>query len=429
MSFHLARQLLACCWALALSVVTMAAAPNSNSGDEPRGPLTLTDAIAAALRRNPGLHSADYDIRAAQARIQQAGLRPAPEVGATLENFAGRGELRGTDALETTLTLSQVIELGDKRNRRVAVAGLGRDDAALQHQARQLDVLAAVTRRFIDVAEAQQQLLLARTATRLAERTATVVDERVAAARSPLAEKSRAAIALERARLDEQKLLQSLLAAHRQLAALWGSTEPRFGDAQADLFDLPAVGTFDALAAKLQNSPDFLRFANEARLRDAQWQLAKAEAKSDVTVGAGLRRFEATGDTGLVLSISMPLPLAERNAGAIREAALRREQLETDRQAAFVDAQAVLFEFYQALGQTRSETTALRERLIPQAEIALQQTQYGYERGRFSYLELADAQRELLVLRREAVASAATYHRTLAEIERLANEPLAQPLP
>lgn len=416
-----ARRRLACFWVFALFIEAATAAEFM----EPRGTLTLGTAISAALLRNPGLQSADFEIRAAGARISQAGLRPNPELGMTLENFAGRGQLRGTDSLETTLTLSQVIELGGKRRQRLATADFARDSATLDREVRQLDILADVTRRFIDVAENQQQLLLARDALALSEKTLAAIDRRVVAARAPEAEKSRASIALGRARLEEQQLTHTLLSSHRRLAALWGSTEPRFGDAQADLFELPEVADFDALVVKLKANPDFLRFASEARLRDAQWQLAKAQAKSDITVGAGLRRFEETGDTGLVLNFSMPLSFANRNQGAIREAAVRREQLAVDQQAAFIDAQATLFEFYQTLQQARNEVTTLRGQLIPQADVALQQTRYGYERGRFSYLELAAAQHELLALQREAIAIAATYHRLLAEIERLTHTPLA----
>jgi cobalt-zinc-cadmium efflux system outer membrane protein len=367
-----------------------------------------------------------FEMRAADARIAQAGLRPNPELGITLENFGGSGSERGTDALESTLSLSQVIELGGKRDRRIDVARFGRDAISAEREAAQLDVLAEVARRFIDVAEAQEQLLLARRNTELADKTLQAITARVDAARSPLAEKSRASIAFDRARLDEKASLQNLLSARRKLAALWGSTDPQFGDAKTDWFELPPVSNFDELVARVKTNPDFLRFASESRLRDAEWQLAKAEAKSNVTVGAGIRRFEDSGDNAFVVNFSMPLAIGNRNQGAIREASIRREQLQNDEQIAFINAQTNLFAFYQSLELARDEVEQLRSHIIPQAKTAFKQTSDGYERGRFSYLELADAQRELLEVQHAAIAAAATYHRTLAEIERLTNAPLAQ---
>ncbi|MDB6062916.1 MAG: hypothetical protein JWM78_3019 [Verrucomicrobiaceae bacterium] len=412
-----ARPINTCCIALALfSSVTVAA-----DFAEPRGDLTLSAAISAALLRNPALHSASFNVRIADAQIAQAQRRLAPEVGISLENFGGA---LGNDVLESTLSLSQVIELGDKRNRRIDTARGSRDSSVIEREAKQLDVLAEVTRRFIDVAAQQEQLLLIRRSTELTATTLKAITQRVAAARSPEAEKNRATIALGRAQLDEEHARHILLSAHRRLAALWGSTEPNFGDAQANLFALPAVDTFEKLTAKLKANPDFLHFASEARLRDAEWQLAQAEAKSNITVGAGLRHFEETGATGFVVNMSMPLNFGNRNRDAIGAAALRREQVAVDEQNAFMTTQATLFEFYQTLQQARSEVSVLREQLIPQAEAALTQTRYGYERGRFSYLELADAQRELIALQRNAIESAATYHRTRAEIERLTNSSL-----
>jgi cobalt-zinc-cadmium efflux system outer membrane protein len=74
---------------------------------------------------------------------------PNPELAVELENFAGTGELRGIDALETTLSLSQVIELGDKRSRRVEVAHAAeRDIVAAERDVRQLDVIAEVAGAF-----------------------------------------------------------------------------------------------------------------------------------------------------------------------------------------------------------------------------------------------------------------------------------------
>lgn len=415
-----ARAIAACLGAIALSISTAHAVEFY----EPRGELTLQMAIAAALERNPALQNAGFQLRIAQAQRIQAGLRPNPEVGVTLENFAGSGAVRGTTALESTLSLSQVIELGGKRGKRLEVARFGIDNASIEREAAQLDVLAEVTRRYIDVAEKQEQLLQARRAQELAQKTLEAIDQRVDAARSPLAERSRATIGLGRAQLAVQQALQELLTAHRRLAVQWGSTDPQFGDVKTDWFDLPSVGTFSELVQRLNDTPTFLRFATESRLRDAQWELAMAQAKSDITVGAGVRRFQETGDTGVVVNFSMPLAFNNRNQGAIREASIRREQVAVDTQAASVRIQADLFEFYQALQTARTEVTQLREKLIPQADAALKQTREGYDRGRFSYLELADAQRELLDLQRTSIAAAATYHRVLAEVERLTNTPI-----
>ena len=48
----------------------------------------------------------------------------------------------------------------------------------------------------------------------------------------------------------------------------------------------------------------------------------------------------------------------------------------------------------------------------------------GFARGRFSYLDLADAQRTLGEVQRERIETAAAYHGLVLEIERLLGAPI-----
>ena len=77
-----------------------------------RDSITLAEALARTLRGSPELAAYDYDLRAAEARILQAGLRPNPELSLNIENPTGSGPYQSADQMENTLTLSQLIELG-----------------------------------------------------------------------------------------------------------------------------------------------------------------------------------------------------------------------------------------------------------------------------------------------------------------------------
>ena len=76
--------------------------------------LTLDQAIIYVLEQSPLLKAADYEAKAAAARIRNAKLTPAFKTSLQFENFGGSGILSGTDNLESTLSLSKVLELGDK---------------------------------------------------------------------------------------------------------------------------------------------------------------------------------------------------------------------------------------------------------------------------------------------------------------------------
>ena len=413
-------------WPAALLALAWAPAPYAEAATVPQD-VTLADALRAAAEHNPALRGSAFDVLALEGRKRQARARPNPELTLELENFAGSGELSGTDALESTLALSQLIELGDKRSSRVSLVESELDVVRLEIDIRRLDLQAEVARRFIRLVADQEQLALARRATQLTHDFYAGVSRRVKAARSPVAEESRASIARARAELEEAHAKRTLEASRRSLAATWGESSAEFSAARADLQRLPPTADFETLAARLALNPDLARYLSEQRLRDSELRLARAARRSDLTVAAGIRRFEETGDNALVLSFSVPLALADRNQGAIAESRARLDKVAVEREAALLDAQTRLFEFYQELLQARAEAEALQAQLIPKASEALAQTESGYERGRFSYLEVTEARRELIELQRAQIEAAASYHLVLNEIERLTNEPVAVP--
>lgn len=405
------------------------AAASAWAADTAPAGLTLADALQAASANNPALRGAPFELQALEGRRRQAAARPNPELELELENFAGSGSFSATDALETTLALSQLIEFGGKRDARVSLASSEYDLLRAEQDVRRLDLQAEVARRFLAVVSNQERLALARRTAELATDVHAGIQKRVEAARSPVAEASRADIARIRAGLDVADAERRLESSRRALAATWGAAEPDFGLARADLQQLPGVGEFGALAERLEQNPDQLRFLGEQRLREAELRLAQATKTPDFTIGAGVRRFEETGDNALVLSFSVPLPVANRNAGAIAESQARIAALPYERDAALLEVRTRLFALYQELGQARGAATTLDAELVPRASEALAQTRAGFDRGRFSYLEVAEAQRELLDLELARIDVAASFHLALIEIERLTRQPLTTSTP
>jgi cobalt-zinc-cadmium efflux system outer membrane protein len=394
--------------------------------------LSLHEAISAALASNPHLKTFEFEFRALDAVREQAQQRPATTVTAGLENFAGTGATQGLDSAEATLSLSKVIELGDKRGSRIAVADARLDALTTARKAAQLDVLAEVTRRFIAVAALQEQTRLDLRATEQAGRTVQAADLRVRAAKAPHVELDRAAVALERARLDQRSTRSRLDAARRSLAAMWAVDDATFdgrplGEVRGDLFLLPQIEDFAGLIERLQANPDFLRFASEERLREAELRLATSQRRSNIELGGGLRRLQATHDTALVATFSIPLFSGRRAESFIAETAARSDAVGVARDAAFVKARAQLYALYRELQDAAATVTALDSTVVPKMEEALKETEYAFQRGRYSYLELVDAQREYLDVQRQRIEAGAQAHVLATEIERLTNAPLAPP--
>lgn len=392
---------------------------------EPATALSLREAVGLALQRNPDLQMLGFETRVQDAQTRLAGQRPQPQLTVELEDFAGSGPFKGMESAQTTLSLSQILELGGKRGRRMDAARAGLELLSIEQQARALDVLAEVSRRFIHVAADQDHLQLTLTATGLAQQTVAAVQARVAAAKSPEAELHRARITLARAEVAQEHAEHELLSSRRKLAAMWGDTQLAAESVSADLYALPEPGDFDDLLARLQKNPDFTRFASQARLRDAEIRLAQSRRRGDVQLSAGARRLQATSDHAFVAGISIPLFSGHQAEAAIAEAEARRDMTAAEKHAALIKAQAQLFDLHQELKHAITETGLLRDKVLPEMDEALRATQYAYERGRYSYLEWVEAQREFIDVRRSLIEAAANAHNFSTEIERLTGEPLA----
>lgn len=387
-------------------------------------PLTLERAVTAAVRHNPDVATLPLQRSVLEARGQQMALRPPVEVGAELENVLGTGDARGARSGEATLSLSSVVELGGKRAARVDAARYALGAFDTERSARQLDILAEVTRRFIDAAAAIERVHLAERATGLAQHTLADAERRVRAAKAPHVEVDRAEIAVERAKLAERKARAEASAARRQLAATWGATDAVLDgtpivDLDARLLDVPAVADYDALVARLDASPDFLRFASEARLRDAELRLAQAQRRPDVSWSAGVRRLQESRDQAFVAGLSIPFGSARRAESGIAEARAQRELVDAERGAAQVRIRATLYALHASLREAVVEANTLRTTMLPRMEEAMKETQYAFDRGRYGYLELVDAQREYLDVQSALIDASTNAHLLQTEIERL----------
>jgi cobalt-zinc-cadmium efflux system outer membrane protein len=391
----------------------------------PAATLTLAEAVERTLAGNPELRVYAPRLRGAEQHVNSAALRPPLELMTETQDVFGTGRTSGFDSAETTIALSRVIELGNKRGRRIDAAMAGTALVDAERAVAELDVLAEVTRRLIHVAADQEHLAVTRRATALADENVTAATARVAAARAPDVELRRARVTRARAGVEQEHAEHELLASRRRLAAMWGAGEPDFDDVSADLYTLPQSEGYEALVARLAANPDFARFASEERLRDAELRVAEAHARSSITVRAGARLLHDTNDEAFELGATLPLNSRSRAQSEIAEARARREQTTAEREAQRVAAEAELFELYQELRHAITEAEVLRTSVLPEMEAALEATRYAFERGRYSYLEWVDAQRELIEVQRALIDACVNAHLFRTEIERLTGDELA----
>ena len=393
--------------------------PDVQEISEPAGDITLQQALALALMHNPELKAFSWDVRASQARQLQASLWPNPALGVEVENVGGTGPRRDFDGAETTIQLSQLIEMGDKRNKRTKLASLEKELAGSDYEAKRLDVFTEVTRSFIEVLAAQERLGLTEELLQLSEDLFDTVKKRVEAGKDSPLEKTKAAVALSNINIQHQKAVQNLEFARKQLASTWAGKEPVFKSVAGRLDSLSPIPSIDELTDLTAQNPDITRWSLEIEQKKAALELEKAKAISDVTLNGGLRRFNETDDNTIVFGVSIPVPISDRNQAGKLEAAYNLARAREKQRAAHIRIQMELARAYRALSSAYIEAVELDKNVLRGAESVFEASKTGYTLGKLDYLNVLDAQRTLFKAKAQYIDALASYHTAKADVERL----------
>jgi cobalt-zinc-cadmium efflux system outer membrane protein len=392
---------------------------------EPTGVLTLGDAVAAALLRNPALAAFSWEIRAREARAVQAGLRPNPRVGVELENIAGSGTRPGFEQAESTVWLSQLILLSGKRAKRRRVAELDRDLAEWDYEDTRLSVLTETTKAFVTTLAAQRRVELVRELERLAGEASRRAGAQVRAGAIPAVERTRAQVVLSRSQVERALAERQLAARRTALAAMWGSETADFSEVRGDLSDVAPPPPLSQLEGRIEANPDIARWTTELERRRGALSLERARRIPDPTVSLGGRHFSDNGSLALVVELSMPLPVFDRNQGRVLAARRDIAKAQAEKAAAVTSTRSLLAQRYEELAAAFEQAEILRSSTLPGAKAAFDGSRDAYKKGLFRYLDVLVAQRTLFDLHVQYLEVLSAYHQARADIERLTAVPLA----
>lgn len=391
--------------------------------------LRLEQAFQRAIAGHPELLALDQTQAGWIADAEQAALQPARSLDATVENAFGSGEASGLSAAEITLSLQSVIERGDKRDARMAVAAQRLDGVELLREAKRLDILAEVARRFLDASAAQLAMSLVADEIKVRQRMLDAASRRVAAGGAPESVRLTADVAVVRAQGDLLRAQRSVALANRRLAMMWGQTSAVFTVATAGFANLPSVGDLEGLLRRVTQSPQLRRFAHEARLREARVQLARSASVTDIQWHVGARRLQSGNDWALVGGVSIPLGGAGRAEPGIRSAESELAALAFERDGATRTLEATLAEIWGALDQAVADAIQIDTQLLPRLELAAQAAERAYRNGALGFLEWAQLGTEISSARRQRVELGLAAHRALIELQRLTGEAHTTPAP
>ena len=353
---------------------------------------SLEQAIERVRESNPTLKSSKYRVQAREALMKQASLLPNPELGVEAENFGG--DLDGYRQAETTIGVSQRIELGGKRAARTSVATTEKGIAELEAEILALNVLSETTIAFVRLQSTVSKRNILAEQKKLSRSVVKTIQKKLEAGSVLPVERTKAEIAFKNDEIALRNVENEIEILKQNLASLWSGTAQDIGRVTSSL----SIGNAD-----LYLMPHVISETPRSRLAELKRELAekilrleKSLAVPDVNIGLGYRRFEETEENAFLGMFSIDLPLFNRNQGAIKSANYNLSAEGLDKKGNTISLTTTLNTLQMNLRRLLSEHSSIEQSVLPSAKKAFTQAKDAYQRGRTSYLELLDAQRTLV---------------------------------
>ena len=380
-------------------------------------PLTLDDVVARVLARNLSVEAAKHRLEAARAERIAARMRPNPSLTVGAEDVKVSGPTAAGELYEVSTTVSQPIELGDKRQRR-------RDVAELTVAVAEAQVSDVLHHRLIEAKRAFYEAVLARDALARARASRESYDELGRSTQSrfdagDVAEGELIKARLERARADVVVAQAGLGLRQTIIRLLDLLGEADFSPERQIAGDLtlppspPDLAELRAIAGR--ERPSVVVAERSADLAARRVILERSKATPDVSPFLGYRRVGENNT--LLFGITIPLPLSDRNQAAIARAVAEEKVAQTE---AAQHRQRVLAEVesaWAAWQTARGRVAAVESSLLPQAAESLEIARAAYRDGAIGLLEYLETQRTLADVRHEHARSLFEAHASRLMLE------------
>jgi outer membrane protein, heavy metal efflux system len=373
--------------------------------------VTLDDAVEIFMRQNLQLVAARYDIETADAEKLTARLRPNPQLTVGLSDLPLN--LSGPFIKEQTYSygISQTIELGGKRSKRIETADANSEVARGQFQMTVWQLTNDLKRKFYTVVLNQSLLDLAK------ENEATFAE--VVKHTTELVNAGEiSGLDLERVEVEKLKFDTDLANSQRDYeVALRDLRFALGGDYRA--INIDVAGTIDyephqfshdelldmALAAR----PDLKAAKLSERAAEANIRLQNAQRIPDLSVGGGIEQVPE-GTSTYTFGVGITLPTSDRNQGERAKSLIEKQKAQnqiqflTNQVLSDVDKALVAFEMQ------KRRVDLYRTGVVTKVNDIQDKTQIALRAGESSILELLDAIRT----RRDTLAG---FYQTLFDYQ------------
>jgi len=381
--------------------------------------LTMETAVNKAIENNPELKTLLKKIDASKAVKLQSGLMPNPELGLEAENILGTKDFSGFSGSELTASLSQDILLAGKISKREKVAEMDISLAEWDYESKRLEVITDIRKAFTGALATQKLIKKNNELIKISEELITNLKMRVKAGKISPAEVSRAQIITNSLQIQINKLKADYDTAIFELAMLINDPNLSIESLNGELKNIDYLPVYYSLYVKLENNPNLKRFVSEYEKQKAVIIYEESKATPDLTISAGYRRFSDIKANTFLIGASIPLPIFDRNQGSIQEAQIRLDQKTKEFEVVRNRLTLRLNLLYNRFETLLKNVTKLKNESIPDAEEVFKIIEEGNLVGRFTILDVLDAQRTLFVIQNQYLNTLGDINAVIVEIEGL----------
>lgn len=399
-------------WALASAEIT-AATPTTTR-------LSLAQALQAARLTMPELALARSELAASEAQLQQAQSRPNPEFSYSLEDWRGQNQSR-------SLQLSLPVETAQKRELRIAAANAGQAQARADVQLAWSVSRSQVSQAYFDALLAQRQLSLAQAALDLAQLFTQSVQQRIRAGKLAAAELHKAKVAENSVQLERLQASQQQQLSRLHLQSLIARSD--WSELDDSSLDLPELSELSVLHDQLLRSAQLQKAQLEVQKRRSLSELERRKRLPDLSVSLGIKQNRDSTGQQVLLGVSLPLPLFDTNAGNIAEAQQREQKAADELRLLQRQLRDELSQNHARYRNLQQQAELLKTQILHDAELAYQAARLGFSHGKFSFLEVLDAQRSLFSQQALYLKTLAEGHKLYFDIQRISGDQLTLNLP
>jgi len=367
--------------------------------------LSLADVRRLALLHNWDLLAAKTGVAAAASQLMQAKEFPNPTLGINTTDIAGHGEATSIGnaywdrSYDTIVTVSQLIEIAGKRRNRQAAAREGVRGAKARFYDAKRILEQAITKAYLAFLLAEENVRTLTQSSGYMQREADIAHARNKAGDLSDSDTKQILINAEQYQLQAESAAANASQARAQLEVLLGNPPPPPEWTPSDSLELLANESAEEIAPPPASGarPDVLAADADLRAAEANLKLQRALRVPDPTVQVDYERNPVPPgppppDT-FGVGVSFPLPIWNRNSGAIHAAEAAREQSEVALGKARAQAMFDMTNAQIAYHEASQRSRRYQQQIGPQASQVRESVSFAYEKGGASLVDLLDAER------------------------------------